>query len=116
MRGPTYRGSIMIIDASVAVPWLIETPFSSSARKLRREINRSPCLVLIEASSSLLKYVRAGHLERPDVHAAMTALPVALNELVEDAKLLPSAIDIAVSLPHKIYDCLYLSLALERRE
>jgi predicted nucleic acid-binding protein len=107
---------MMIIDASVAVHWFVETPFSRSASQLRQETNRSPNLILVETTNSLLKHVRAGSLEKHDVALALKALPVAISELVADAALLPSAIDIAVSQSHKIYDCLYLALALGRRE
>lgn len=106
----------MIIDASVALPWLIETPFSTAARRLKQEKKRSPHLVLIETGNSLLKYHRAGHLDERDTRAAMKALPVAFDELIADHTLLSSAIDIAISRSQKVYDCLYLALALERRE
>ena len=106
----------MIIDASVAVPWLIETPFSISARRLKQETKRSPHLVLIETSNSLLKYHRAGHLDEKDVRVALKALPIAFDELIADHALLSSAIDLAIAQSHKVHDCLYLALALERRE
>ena len=104
----------MIIDASVAVPWLIETPFSTSARQLKVRQGKAPTLLLVETANSLLKYARADQLRRTDLELAMKALPVALVELVADDTLLAAAIDIAFASNHKIYDCLYLALAIER--
>ena len=43
----------MIIDASVAVPWLIATPFSKSARRLKDRQGKAPSLVLVETANSL---------------------------------------------------------------
>lgn len=106
----------MIVDASVAVPWLIETPFSIAARKIRDEAGIAPVLILLETTSSLLKYIRVGQLEKVELFRAVRALPIALGELVSDQSLLPAATRIAIEANHKIYDCLYLALAIERRE
>jgi predicted nucleic acid-binding protein len=106
----------MIIDASVAVPWLIDTPFSKSARALKDRQGKAPTLLLVETANSLLEYARAGQLRSTDLQLAMKALPIALVELVADAALLAAAIDIALAGNHKVYDCLYLALAIERNE
>jgi predicted nucleic acid-binding protein len=106
----------MIIDASVAVPWLIDTPFSKSARAFKDRQGKAPTLLLVETANSLLKYARAGQLRSTDLQLAMKALTIALVELVADAALLAAAIDIALARNHKVYDCLYLALAIERNE
>jgi predicted nucleic acid-binding protein len=64
----------------------------------------------------LLKYIRIGQLETAELFRAARALPIALDELVQDQSLLPAATRIAIDVNHKIYDCLYLALAIERRE
>ena len=43
-------------------------------------------------------------------------MPIALDEIVPDTTLLAAAIDIALANNHKVYDCLYLALAIERGE
>jgi predicted nucleic acid-binding protein len=106
----------MIIDASVAVPWLIETPFSKSARQLKDRQGKAPSFILVETANSLLKYVRAAQLHSADLQPAIEALPIALDEIVPDNKLLAAAIDIALAGNHKVYDCLYLALAIARGE
>ena len=116
MRVLIFRTWTMIIDASVAVPWLIDTPFSKSARQLKDRQGKAPTLLLVETANSLLKYVRADQLRRTDLELAMKALPIALVELVADATLLAAANDIAFASNHKIYDCLYLALAVQRHE
>src|SRR4051812_32846825 len=114
MRALIFRIWTMIVDASVAVPWLVDTPFSKSARLLKDRQGKAPTLLLVETANLLLKYARADQLLRADLELAMKALPIALVELVADATLLAAAIDIAFASKHKIYDCLYLALAIER--
>ena len=106
----------MIVDASIAVPWIVETPFSEPARRLRSGECIAPALLLVETTNALLKYVRIGHIALDGVLAGTLALEIAVTELVPDHMLLPSATRIAAGNNHKIYDCLYLALALERRE
>jgi predicted nucleic acid-binding protein len=106
----------MIIDASVAVSWFIDTPFSTGARKLQPPVRRGPAILLVETANVLLKYHRFAGLPLDDVETALRQLSVVVSDLTEDRALLPAAFGIAVESRHKIYDCLYLALALERRE
>jgi predicted nucleic acid-binding protein len=73
-------------------------------------------LILVETANSLMKYVRAAQLRSADLQPAIEALPIALDEIVPDTELLAAAIDIAVAKNHKVYDCLYLALAIARSE
>jgi predicted nucleic acid-binding protein len=106
----------MIVDASVAVPWLIETPFSKSARMLKHERAPTPAFILVETASALLKYVRIGILQGEDFLEALETLPLLFDEMTLDADLRASATTIAMAREHSVYDCLYLALALERRK
>lgn len=106
----------MIVDASAVVPWLVDTPFSSAARLLKPHSNKAPSLVLLETTSSLLKYRRVGQIAEADLLRAVETLSISLDEIVDDLDLLPAATRIAFANGHKIYDCLYLALAIERRE
>jgi predicted nucleic acid-binding protein len=111
-----FRTSTMIVDASAVVPWLIQTPFSTAARRLKPEVNKAPAILLLEATNALLKYVRARQIGEDDLTRAITSLTASLDEVVDDIPLLPHATRIALANDHKIYDCLYLALALDRRE
>lgn len=106
----------MIIDASVAVSWLIKTPFSTNARKLQPPVRRGPALLLIETANVLLKYHRFEKVPLGEIEAALRQLCILIPDLTDDQALLPAAFGIAARSSHKIYDCLYLALALERRE
>lgn len=71
---------------------------------------------MVEVTNAVLKYVRAGRLESGEVPLIQESLRLAVPHLVEDNLLLPSATRIAMETGHKIYDCLYLALAQERKE
>ncbi len=106
----------MIIDASVAVPWLVETPFSENARRLRSTECAAPDLLLMETTNALLKYHRVGEISLDGILAGVQALKIAVSKFVPDDQLLPIATRIASDNTHKIYDCIYLALALQRNE
>jgi predicted nucleic acid-binding protein len=106
----------MIIDASVAVPWLVETPFSETAKRLRSAECAAPDLLLMETTNALLKYHRIDQISLDGILAGAQALKVAISKFVPDDQLLPSATKIAADNTHKIYDCMYLALALERNQ
>ncbi len=72
--------------------------------------------MIVKSTNSHLKYFRAGQITQADIEYAIQSLSVALDEIVDDGTLLQAATRIAASNGHKIYDCLYLALALERRE
>lgn len=106
----------MIVDASVAVPWLIKTPFSTAARRLSTSNLAAPRLVLTETTNALLKHFRVGQITIDGITSGIEQLQHVIAAFVDDATLLPAATGIAATHNHKIYDCLYLALALERQE
>jgi predicted nucleic acid-binding protein len=107
----------MIIDANLAVYWFVETPLTKSASAL---LDRSdlvaPGVIEIEIVNSLAKYLRAGLIAAAELRKAMVEVRNAFSEFVADRQLLDAATEIALAHKHPVYDCLYLALALERRE
>jgi predicted nucleic acid-binding protein/plasmid stability protein len=106
----------MIIGASAAVPWILDTPFSKCARSIRPSVAAAPALLLLETANALLKYTRLFALPAAHVQQAVVNLKQVLTVLVPDEELLEHGIKISAAHNHKIYDCLYLALALQRRE
>jgi predicted nucleic acid-binding protein len=107
----------MIADANTATYWFVETPLSSQAKAfLSRTDLIAPNLVRLEMVNALLKFLRAGEIGAPQVAKAMNQMERTISEFVDDSVLLPRAIEISIWANHKIYDCLYLALAIERRE
>ena len=105
----------MIIDASVALPWLVQTPFSADARKLRTRSGCAPAFLFVETANVLLKYHRLTGVPLEEVEAGLRQLRDIVADVTGDSELLPAAVRISAENSHKVYDCLYLALALERR-
>ena len=106
-----------VVDASIAVKWLLPEIHSGAARRIlggRHELV-APDLIWAEAGNVLWKRVRSGTVSTDDAQALLrdlrrfpiTTLP--LSSLVE------SALEIAVSFGRSVYDSLYLALALSRQ-
>ena len=104
-----------VVDASVAVKWVVPESGSDRARLLAQAKLEAPDLLFVECANILWKKVRLGHLTRreaADCLRLLLAMPVAL---VASRELLDSALRLSLELDHPVYDCLYLALALQRR-
>jgi predicted nucleic acid-binding protein len=112
-----YRASTMIIDANVATYWCVRTPLTASAKTvLSRSDLRAPALIRIETVHALLKYLRVGLITHDQFRDGIQGIKDAIHEFADDGRLLGLGTDIAIANNHPVYDCLYLALALERRE
>jgi predicted nucleic acid-binding protein len=104
----------LVVDASVAVKWVLAEADSELAQQVVRSPLLAPDLLLIECGSAIWRHVRLGEVDRaelPRAWAVLRAMPV---EIVASDELVERALDLAVALDHQIYDCLYLALALDR--
>ncbi len=107
----------MIVDANIATYWFAETPLSAGSKPLLSRTDLiAPNLVRLEMANALLKFLRAGEISNEQIVRAMSQIERTISEFVDDSVLLPRAIEISIAANHKIYDCLYLALAIERRE
>jgi predicted nucleic acid-binding protein len=105
-----------VIDASVAVKWVLLEEHTEPARRLlaTREL-LAPQLLWAEIGNTLWKRRRRGESSLGEVRrmlAAVRRLPVTA---FAHRQLLASAFELAVKLDQTVYDCLYLALADERK-
>lgn len=106
-----------IVDASVATAWYVSIATSKVALPVRdRPMLAAPDFLKVELTSSLLKYVRVGSLDPRSLRHALEQVTKLIEIWEPDEYLLSAATEIALAHNHKIYDCLYLALALKRRE
>lgn len=103
----------LVIDASVAIKWFINEPLHDHARQLLkgRESLHAPDLLLAEVGNIAWKKVIRGEID--EEHAQKIAqslldLPITLQSSDE---LINRALQIAISIKHPVYDCLYLACA-----
>ena len=104
----------LVIDASIAIKWLIEEEGTPQALTLRRTARLlAPELLVAECANILWKKARRNELSREEALLAARLLQTAAIELVPTRSLLAAATRIAIELDHPAYDCLYLALAIE---
>ncbi|MCO5157296.1 MAG: type II toxin-antitoxin system VapC family toxin [Aquamicrobium sp.] len=107
----------MIIDANVAVYWAVPGPHAERAASIMgRENLAAPGIIMAEAANALVNHVRAGSISHTQIGPMISTIRQAIDTLVFDADLVPDALALAIAHNHKMYDCLYLALALARRE
>ena len=107
-----------VVDASVAVKWLVTEPWTEEALTvLSAEVARvAPGLLFAEAANALWVKHRRGDLSRRDLAEAIQVLRSApVSVPLEMRHLAPAAATLAADLEHPVYDCYYLALALHEQ-
>jgi predicted nucleic acid-binding protein len=101
----------MVIDASIAVKWVIEEEGTPQALALRRHALAAPDLLLAECANVLWKKVRLSELTREEAQFAAALLARADIELIPMRAHLEAATELAIALDHPAYGCVYIALA-----
>lgn len=102
----------VVIDASVALKWVLDEPGKEAADALLDEELIAPSLWLLEAANALWRRTQRGEITTAEARERLSELhnaPVA-TALIEDDLL--AAADLANELGHPVYDCLYLAMAI----
>ncbi|HYT68450.1 MAG TPA: type II toxin-antitoxin system VapC family toxin [Vicinamibacterales bacterium] len=108
---------MVVLDASVAVRWVVKEEGSDEAAALlERDITWiTPRLLLTEAASALRRKVADRALAPAAAGQSLDALLQAVADgvirLIEDERVIAPALLLALSLQHKVLDCVYLALA-----
>lgn len=104
----------IVVDASVAVKWLISEDDSVAASSLRTFPLLAPDLLLVEVASILWKKVRLGEVPASIAQAALPVLEETGIGLVTNKALVGIALELACDLNHSPYDMFYVALAIDR--
>ena len=107
-----------VIDASVAVKWLVTEAFSEQAASLLdpKLARIGPELLFAEAANALWAMCRRGEIGKDDYTEAVEVLKVApVTVPVSMRSLAASASRLATDLNHPVYDCFYLALAVQEQ-
>lgn len=103
----------LVIDASVAIKWVVEEGDTDAALTLRRRASLlAPDLLVPECANILWKKVGREELSPEEALLAARLLMATEIELRPMRSLLETATRIAIALNHAAYDCLYLALAM----
>jgi predicted nucleic acid-binding protein len=109
----------LVVDASIAVKWLVKEPGSEKAEallelcRLGRYDPVAPELLVAEVGSVLCKRVRQGSMKASQAEFQFDRFSRIRPVLRPLFDLAGQAFKLALAHQHSIYDCLYVALALE---
>jgi predicted nucleic acid-binding protein len=106
-------GARVLVDASVAIKWVIDEPGSSEAVLLLERRLLAPDLLCAEGANILWKMVARREITLDEADIAARALESADVELVAMRPYLAAATALAIALGHPAYDCIYLAIAAD---
>jgi len=103
----------VVVDASIAVKWVIPEVLSDRADALRGQADRllAPDLLLCEAANALWKKLMRREITAREAAQALDLLMASGVDLRPSAPLLGRALELARRLRHPVCDCVYLALA-----
>jgi len=104
----------LVVDASVALKWVLDEDDSSLARALAARELAAPDLLWSECANGLWRWVRQGALRQEVAQDRFETLRRAPVLLTPAATLLEQGLALALALDRPVYDCVYLALGLTR--
>ena len=106
----------LVIDASVAVKWVISEDGGDDAIQLRSAFTFvAPELLLPECANILWKKVQRKELEPNEAALAIALIERSGISFQSMQGLSETATRLAIELGHPAYDCVYLTLALRQK-
>ena len=107
----------LVIDASVAIKWVVPESQSDLATSLRGRFRfAAPELIVAECINILWKKTRRDELSPTEAVLAARSLERADIEFVPTRPLSRQATELSILLDHPAYDCFYLCAAKARGE
>ncbi len=103
----------LVVDASVAVKWLVAEEGSEEADRLvagDAELH-APRLMASEIANALWRKARVGEIERGQAAVLLTAVPQMPVRWSADETICADAVRLALALDRPVCDCVYLALA-----
>lgn len=102
-----------VVDASMAVKWLVDEPGSDAAQELAVSGDdlHAPRLMASELANALWRKARLGQIERADAASALAGVSDMQLRWNDDETVSADAVRLALTLDHPVYDCVYLALA-----
>lgn len=111
----------LVVDASVAIKWVLPEPESEAALRMQEEYQDekldlvAPYLLIPEIGNALWKQVKRGDLAVHEAQRCFQQLQRDSPILLDSAEVNISALHLAMAHGRTFYDSLYLAWALEQR-
>lgn len=105
-----------VIDASVAVKWLIFEESSDRTVALARSNNHfiAPRMIMTEVANALARKAVQGAISSQDAKQQFAKLPYFFDEVVSIDDLVANALHNARQFRHPVYDLVYVEVARRR--
>jgi predicted nucleic acid-binding protein len=106
-----------VLDASVAIKWVLPEPDSSKALSLRDDFQRriheliAPDTLAVEVAHALTRAERRNILQPGEAAIRLSRILSFPPDLQPYLSLLPRAVELSSQLRIGVYDCLYVALA-----
>ena len=103
----------IVVDSNIVIKWFIEEEHCAAARALlisERSI-AAPEHLLLEVASIAWRYARRGVVGRAEVDEINTEAERYLDAMVPTRAILARAVEIAWTINHAVYDCLFAATA-----
>lgn len=110
-------GGVIVIDASVAVKWIVTEPGNAAAMAVFESTSTlvAPDLVAIEVAGAIARRGRERHLSPTLVREAYQVWTQLIDQemltLRPSITLIDRAFEMAVQIGHPVADCVYLACA-----
>ncbi len=103
----------LVVDASVAVKWLVPEDDSDIAHDLAAggDDLHAPRLMASEIANAVWRKARLGEIERGKAGTMIASVPGMPVRWNADETVCTDAIRLALALDRPVYDCVYLALA-----
>ena len=101
----------LVIDASIAIKWVVPEPDTDEALALRQTPLYAPDLLIAECVNVLWRKARRRELLPAEALLAVRLIERADIQLRPMRPLIEPAARLALALDHPAYDCFYLALA-----
>jgi predicted nucleic acid-binding protein len=106
----------IVVDASVAIKWVLEEEGSQTARRLvAEELLIAPDFLIVECANVLWTAVRRGRMSAGDAIEGLAIVRASPAQLIPTADHVDAALELALALGHVVYDVVYLAIALAER-
>jgi predicted nucleic acid-binding protein len=107
----------LVVDASVAVKWVLPETGSERAAALRADDDDliAPSLVCAEVGSAIWRVALRGDVPATEAREQLEIAIAHYRQIIPLEQLADAAIALAIRLRHPIYDCFYLALAERER-
>jgi len=104
----------LIVDASIAIKWVVEEDGTAAAVDLRSRFRfAAPELLIPECANILWKKAHRGELLPDEAILAARLLERSGINFLSMTGLLERATSLAIDLSHPAYDCVYLAAAVQ---